>query len=81
MNEKTPDVTVAAFAYAAKPLLTTARSLLRNKAKPRGKLTARLELSRVSDRGNASTCRNCADAGDTLEPATSWIRVCTQIID
>jgi len=25
MNEKTPDVSVAAFAYAAKPLLTAAR--------------------------------------------------------
>ena len=51
MNEKTPDVTVAAFAYAAKPLLTTARSLLRNEAKPSGELTARLELPRVSAKG------------------------------
>jgi hypothetical protein len=73
MNEKTPDVSVAAFAYAAKPLLTAARSLLWNEAKPSGKLTARLELSWVSHRGNNGACRNWADSGDTLEPATSWI--------
>ena len=63
MNEKTPDVTVAAFAYAAKPLLTAARSLLRNEAKPSSKLTARLELSRVSDSSNDGACRNWAIPG------------------
>ena len=74
MNEKTPDVSVAAFAYAAKPLLTAARSLLWNEAKPSGKLTTRLELSRISDSGNDGACRNRAHSEDALEPATSWIR-------
>ena len=73
MNKQTPDVTVAAFAYTAKPLLTAARSLLWNKTKPSGKLTARLELSRVSYRGNDGACRNWADAGDALKPATGRI--------
>ena len=42
MNEKTPDVTVAAFAYAAKPLLTTARSLLRNKSQAKRQIDGQI---------------------------------------
>ena len=75
MDQKASDISVAAFAYATKALLSPTWSLLWNEAKPGGKLTAGFELSRIADRGDDGACRNWADAGNALEPAASWICV------
>lgn len=60
MDQKLADVTVAPFGNLAKALLTTTRSLLGNKSKPRRQLSSGCELCCIHDTRCKSACGNRA---------------------